>query len=104
MTIGEAKRRIVLMLDVLSPEQYGAVKKCITEGGGLLLTEGMDEKEQLRRELEDALELLWEDCQTCKADFERTVMEWKGGDWETTIACMLLQGKFKEIKEIADSI
>ncbi len=74
MTIGEAKRRIVLMLDVLAPEQYEAVKKCITQGGGLLLTEGMDEKYQIRRDLEDALELLWEDCEKGGADFEKTVM------------------------------
>jgi hypothetical protein len=104
MTIEDAKRQIILRLDALSEEQYEAVKKCITQRGGLLLTEGMDEKYQIRHELTDALELLWEECQKGGADFEKMVRAWQGGDWETTIACLMLQGRFEDIKKFADSI
>lgn len=105
MNLQEAKRRIKVMLDVLSPEQYEAVKRCVTVGGGLTLTARLDEKYQIRKEMEDSLENLWTACQWAGENYETTIMKWTAGDdIRLTVACFLLQGKFKEIQDIADSI
>jgi hypothetical protein len=41
---------------------------------------------------------------TGRDDFQKMVRAWQGGDWETTIACMMLQGRVEKIQKLADSI
>ncbi|MGE5444863.1 MAG: hypothetical protein ACM3SR_09715 [Ignavibacteriales bacterium] len=76
----------------------------MTQGSMVLLTEGMSERYQIHLNLTDALELLWEECQKGGEDFEKMVRAWQRGDWEITIACMMLQGRVEEIQKLADSI
>jgi hypothetical protein len=105
MNLMNAKRKIQLSLDAMSQEQYEAVKRCIIKGGGLLLlTPEIDERTQICINLQDVLEFLFEDCQRAGLDFEQVIANWKGESWETTIACLILQGNLGKIKEIADSI
>lgn len=105
MNLQESKRRLKIMLSIISPEQYEAVKRCVTVGGGLALTARLDEKYQIRIELEDALSNLWQACQWSNTDFEKAIIEWGASDdHRLTVACFLLRGKFKEIQDIADSI
>ena len=104
MNLLDAKRKIQLSLDAMTPEQYEAVRKCITQGAGLLLTPDIDERMQIVTNLQDALEFLYEDCQKAGLDVEQIVENWQVGTWETSIACFILQGRLDKIKKLADSI
>lgn len=97
---GELRRNF----EGLNKKDYAALKKCMTEGAGLLLSDRMDEKTQILGSLEDALSFLYKDCMEARGNFIKTVYTKKAGDWETTLACLILQENYERIRDTADEL